>query len=527
MTDDGPATGFGDDGGGDTSGLASVVFVEPGDDVASVCGRIDTAPTFAVVLHAPDGNRQLATELGMRRLQRHAEESGRVVAIATTSAALTTRAREVGIPVARRPERVRWDSAGRRVFRLGKHTSLVPAWGGLVQFAAVVLVVLVSAGLALTMAPAATITVAPPAETVTDTIVVTASADRSTVDFEKLLVPAQKVSATQKVTLAMRPTGRISVGVKPAAAAVTMTNPTQADVQVLEHALLVAKNDSRFEVLAAVTVPAGKSVTAQVTAASPGAGGNVPAGSITAWADARFRALTATNPLAATGGTSEERLAVDANDIVAIKALAKDLEKSETVRKLLTTSRPQDAVFLRDAETTVTLGEPSAAAGAVADVLFLDVDVTISALAIVSETLQQVAVGALRARHGAGELIPGSVSAVETGARQDAQDGAIRTELRISGQFARDLSPSDIEDAVKGRSVGDAEATLKARYGIDDTEVDLSPGWAPWLPRFGFRIDVRFRVQAEPAAAATPFTTHDNQSPTAAAPATASPSPRN
>ena len=57
-------------------GLASVVLVEPRDDVAAICGRVDTAPTFAVVVHAPKGNRQLSTELGIRRLARHAEDSG-------------------------------------------------------------------------------------------------------------------------------------------------------------------------------------------------------------------------------------------------------------------------------------------------------------------------------------------------------------------------------------------------------------------------------------------------------------------
>ncbi|HQW51981.1 MAG TPA: hypothetical protein PL082_07985, partial [Tepidiformaceae bacterium] len=81
--------------------LASVVLVERSEDIAAICGRVDTAPTWAVVIHAPDGNRQLSTELGMRRLVRHGEESGKVVAIATRSSGLASRARQVGIPVSR------------------------------------------------------------------------------------------------------------------------------------------------------------------------------------------------------------------------------------------------------------------------------------------------------------------------------------------------------------------------------------------------------------------------------------------
>ena len=72
----------------DAEGLASVVVIERRDDVAGICGRIDTAPTFAVVIHAPRGNRQASTQLGMRRLVRHAEDTGRVIAIATRSLAI-------------------------------------------------------------------------------------------------------------------------------------------------------------------------------------------------------------------------------------------------------------------------------------------------------------------------------------------------------------------------------------------------------------------------------------------------------
>ena len=56
-------------GGPDSSSLASVVLIDRREDIAAICGRVDIAPTYAVVIHAPDGNRQLSTELGMRRLK--------------------------------------------------------------------------------------------------------------------------------------------------------------------------------------------------------------------------------------------------------------------------------------------------------------------------------------------------------------------------------------------------------------------------------------------------------------------------
>ena len=53
---------------------------------------------------------------------------------------------------------------------------------------------------------------------------------------------------------------------------------------------------------------------------------------------------------------------------------------------------------------------------------------------------------------------------------------------------------------MRGRSATSAEAELRSRYGNGDVEIELSPGWAPWLPRFGFRIDVAYAVRPpEPA----------------------------
>ncbi len=138
--------------------------------MATVCGRIDSAPTYAVVVHAPGGNRELSREIGIRRLKRHAEDSGRTIAIATSSWTLASRARAVRIPVARKPEHVRWDSGSRMVLRLGKASWLVPPIGRYVQGLAVVAAVLGVIALILTMGPKANIVAYPPTESVERTV---------------------------------------------------------------------------------------------------------------------------------------------------------------------------------------------------------------------------------------------------------------------------------------------------------------------------------------------------------------------
>jgi hypothetical protein len=106
-------------------------------------------------------------------------------------------------------------------------------------------------------------------------------------------------------------------------------------------------------------------------------------------------------------------------------------------------------------------------------------------------------------RADAGEFVEGSVRATETGARQlDSESGTIRTEVLVQGELARGTSASAIREAVKGKSETDARSTLSDRYGIQDADVRLS-SWAPRLPRFGFRIDVKLAARETPSPAGT------------------------
>jgi hypothetical protein len=170
------------------------------------------------------------------------------------------------------------------------------------------------------------------------------------------------------------------------------------------------------------------------------------------------------------------------------------------VRETLIADRPHDAIFLNTADVSIEMGEPSERPGTLANVVLLDVRVTVTALAVVSETLDEVARAVLRGEQ-AGEFIPGTVTAIETGANQvDDESGVVRADFLLRGEFARDVTSHGIESAVKGRSPEGARSTLAERYGIDDSEVRVSPGWAPRLPRFGFRIDVEMRSRLDEAA---------------------------
>ncbi|MEO6398832.1 MAG: baseplate J/gp47 family protein [Tepidiformaceae bacterium] len=497
--------------GPDGANLASVVLIDRREDIAAICGRVDMAPTYAVVIHAPDGNRQLSTELGMRRLQRHAEESGKLVAIATGAVNLAGRARLAGIPVARRPQEVRWDAGGRRVIRFFGRSIALPSLGRYAQFALVALALVGLGLLALTMAPATTVTAYPHLESLTQVVTVTGSRTQQGIDSAALAVPIQDVSGTQTVTLTVPTTGKVAVGILPAKAAITITNPTAAAIALPAGSVVLGGPAFLPYVTdAALTVPPGGTATATVTAEQRGIAGNLAAGALTGWLDAKLRTMTVTNPAAAVGGTTEERPGVAPADLAAVTALAEAFGKSDAARQALIALRPGDAIFLHTAKTTISLGSPSAEVGSAADFLLLPVTAKVEAAAIVATNLQQLARLVLQPTGSHGEILADSVSGVETGtAATDATSGDVRTELRLRASFARNVTAEDIKEAVKGISEDGAKSTLKSRYGIQDVDVETTPSWAPRLPRFDFRITARLAART-PAAEPSPRKSNDN-----------------
>jgi hypothetical protein len=366
----------------------------------------------------------------------------------------------------------------------------------------------------------------PPSETLEQTVTLTASADFEQVDISNLRVPAAEVSATRTITIAVPTSGSVLVGAKAAFVTVEIQNPTGSEVSLpAGTAFRTNRDDLQFELLEDETVAAGARVFLAAQARQPGVTGNVVPDTITGFADPQYTVLSASNAGNGGGGTDEPRPAVDARDIVALRSAASALDTARAVRETLIAERPHDAIFLNTASVSLEAGDPSDVPGTPADVVLLDVRVTVTALAVVSETLDQVARALLRGEM-AGEFIPGSVTAIETGANQvDGDSGIVRAEFLLRGEFARNVTSKAIESAVKGRSAESAQSTLAERYGIEDSEIRVTPGWAPRLPRFGFRIDVEMRSRlAEPADQLAAARVDDRSaSRTASAPATPRP----
>lgn len=483
----------------DASATASVVHIDRHEDIATVCGKLDTAPSYAVVIHAPSGNRSLSREIGMRRLLRHADETGKLIAFATTSRALASRARSLRIPVARKPHHVRWDAGGRVILRVPGHSFAIPALGRAFQvlfilgFAAALVAAVVAMG------PSARVRVYPPTERLLETVTITASTDITEIDAENLRVPAELVTATRRVTIAIPTTGSVMVGSEPAHVTVTLTNSGPADITIpAGTAFLDDSGDIAFTLDTDTTLVPGQTFAVAATAVDPGAAGNIGPNTLTRIAGGEFPLVRVTNAGNAGGGADAPARAIDSRDLTTLRETAEDLESAAVIRDFIVQDRPGDAVFVESASADVTLGSPSGAAGTVAEVVTMDVEVTVSALAVVAGVLESLAKQVLAPDNGSGRFISGSVRAVETeNGEVGATESTVTAEFTLSGEFAEGVTEEDIKDAVKGRSEEGARSTLLGQYGMQKADVDLTPGWAPWLPRFGFRIDVEFTTLDE------------------------------
>jgi hypothetical protein len=220
-----------------------------------------------------------------------------------------------------------------------------------------------------------------------------------------------------------------------------------------------------------------------------------------------------------------DRAIVAQADIDALTALANDVAGTDAVKAMIGGSRPGDVVFIETATATATPGAVIPTLGSYADVVIMPVEVKITATAVLADTLQAFGQAVLANAKPGSTLVPGSISAVQAAPATIAKDtGAITAQLRLTGQFAQAVSEDDVRDAVKGESVGDAESTLRERYGIQNPEVEITPGWAPWVPRFGFRIDVKLLPGIQGDNPAPLAATNDERSISSATP-TPSPGP--
>lgn len=191
-----------------------LVTLEPDDDIPAICGMIDVAAGPRVALVVPRGNHALQAPAGMARLLRHAAGAGKEIALVSAQRSLRARARQSGVPAYASEAALQpippapspglflgWLQLPARLRRFSGRDRTIIAFAAVLVFLALVAAYL--------LVPSAHVVVYPESQEITRTIRITASTVRHDIDLSARSVPAQLVTVTMPLTLAMPTTGRV------------------------------------------------------------------------------------------------------------------------------------------------------------------------------------------------------------------------------------------------------------------------------------------------------------------------------
>jgi hypothetical protein len=171
------------------------------DTLTAIFGKLEAADSPRVALVAPRGNHELSKALGMRRLRRHADLSGKDVMIVTRSGSLRSRARDVGLATTGSLRGVDFERYGRSGLRVGSTIVPLPGLGLFLRMTAFLVAIAALAAVVLLYLPDATVQVYPQFQTLASTPNLIVASDVATPNATSGEIPGHRRSLTVSTTL--------------------------------------------------------------------------------------------------------------------------------------------------------------------------------------------------------------------------------------------------------------------------------------------------------------------------------------
>jgi hypothetical protein len=380
---------------------------------------------------------------------------------------------------------------------------------------AAIVAVIAGGLLALELLPAATITLAPRAETVGPLdLTVEARTDATAPDPATLVVPAERVTFQLTADQAVTRTG-VKVTQTKATGDVTFSNfDTGRGVLVPAGTVVRTEDDVEFVTLTELTLPRAQidffppfpthpsTGSVGVEAVEPGEGGNVGNNTIVE-VDRGGRNLFVTNPDPTTGGTRVEEPVVSEEDVAAAVAALETGIEADLERQIVERTGVPAEVELFGA--TRDLGEiqyatdPATLVGTTEEGVVLSASAEGTVLGVDAAPIRGIAESRLQARVEAGWTLAGESLDVEIGTPVVFGDVAAYP-VTVSATQVRDVDPAALVGQVRGLLVGDARGVLDD-YG--DVEISVWPDWVTKIPTNADRIELTL-ADPQPAPTASP-----------------------
>jgi len=166
------------------------------DTLTAIFGKLDAADSPCVALVLPRGNQELSKPLGMRRLRRHVDVTGKDVMLVTHAGGLRARAREVGLTVVGSTKAVDFERYGRNGVKVGGVLVPLPGLGMFIRFCGLAAGTVALAAVILLYLPTATVQVYPQLTLFSSTSDILLSTDATVVNAAGGEVPAHRRSTT-------------------------------------------------------------------------------------------------------------------------------------------------------------------------------------------------------------------------------------------------------------------------------------------------------------------------------------------
>ncbi len=507
-----------------------VIELEDHDDMSSIRDRILTAQGGRVLLVIPWGSPSLRKPVDLQMVQRFGEANHIEVAITSSESEIRAAAHDVSLPAFRSVDAAQrkkyWRKAideeeglkpwtpSRRKRREAQRAAVErdqadvqaqrrhPAWIA-VKIGIFVIALLVIAFAALAIIPNAHIKLVPQSTRIVATVNVIADAQAEEVDPLTGHIPAKAVEATVRESITLPTTGKKSIPETRARGRAIFVNQLNSPVHISQGTVVRTSATGqaiRFILTQDVEVPAGIGAQAEgiVEAVEPGAAGNVAANFINEIEGVAALAARVSNPEALTDGGDKEVNAVDAADREAAKEQITPQLRDAALKQLQTQVGPNEFLIPESLSGTILDQTFDHEVTEQADALALVMRVQYTAEKVASEDANSLAFGALKAQTPPGfQLIPEGLAFQrgEASIVPETED-QYQFPMQAAGFAAANLDVAKAVRQVAGKSIAAAQGLLSASLPLKkNPEIEIYPGWFPWIPWLSFRIQTEVDPQ--------------------------------
>lgn len=494
-----------------------IIHLEPHDDVASVLDKLKWAKAERLVLVWPGRNRILTEQLDLRLIQRQAARCGAQVGIVSLDPDVQAHAASLGIPVFERLSTLhtanwpdvrkspgpafrpagRSDRAELREKKPGVSPRPIRMPFRIALFALPLVLIVLAFILLL---PSATVYVRPVRTVQQQVLSLTVHNPADREDGGVLYEDRVRVEGSIRVAT----TGISSEPGDPARGIAEFTNLGDESVAIPAGTTIRVPNSDQlyFITQSRVIVPAGSGSTrsVEIVASLPGAGGNLPAGRITAVDGPLGLSVSVQNPEATSGGSVISRSAVSPSDLNSARSqlTGRLLDQAEEIleaNRLASERMVPESLSIEE----VLFEQYDREAGDTADTLGLELGAIAKLSYINLEELSVKLEQRISAELDPDEqVVPESltIGAIQLDRPQASEGSSLEVEVKY--ELYQRLDKEQVADKIRGLNPLSAQRLLADLHPQNNFVLELKPAWYPLLPLFEVQISVRYPWEASP-----------------------------